>query len=475
MKRLKKKKRALAEEDGIEISRMFLNGVFQVLKKLLSHGILNQTVQLAIDQFVPLLNRLSDNSPTPGSVELVYDHGLILLNGRKMESHHSTTESSKGVTEYFELSMIESIQLHKSIEREDLEDFLKDWSKHCQQNRRPKKFECVIKGVEIKNFDPERAHLLFKTPQTLGSSQHALRQYFLLRNYLSEFYQGVIDNKLISQRKLRRQLVELADIAKVDPFNVLSLGLIHNEGNEKSSPCPLTQASATGTLVMLLAKEFNFAKRDQINLGVIGLIYNVGLLSKEGEIALKEGELSPEEYKRVLHAQQGGLLKLMKLEGTSRPVLDRLASIFGYLHSVEDHTVADALDSLILACCSQYVALTSKRPYRDAYLPSEAIRILGNEVKKHGTKGLEAIVYYVFVRMMGVYPIGSLCELSDGQRAVIYRPHGKEQGLPVVKLVDREKELILDLADEADLEIIKTLDPIEEGINVSGYFFEPIL
>jgi hypothetical protein len=84
-------------------------------------------------------------------------------------------------------------------------------------------------------------------------------------------------------------------------------------------------------------------------------------------------------------------------------------------------------------------------------------------------------LYYVFVRTVGHYPIGSLVSLSNGSRAIVVKARGEKPGFPVVKLVPQKTAAtseILDLATRTDLHISEVHDPRMEGINVAGYLFE---
>jgi hypothetical protein len=128
---------------------------------------------------------------------------------------------------------------------------------------------------------------------------------------------------------------------------------------------------------------------------------------------------------------------------------------------------------------SQYVALISDRPFRDAYTPAEAVRILGNKAvgpqARDNAGDLDPIIYYVFVRLMGVFPVGSLCLLSSGERAIIFRPSGEKVGVPMVKILptkEGERPQLIDLSHQRSVQIVKALDPKREGVAISGFFFD---
>jgi hypothetical protein len=176
-----------------------------------------------------------------------------------------------------------------------------------------------------------------------------------------------------------------------------------------------------------------------------------------------------------LDAQASGVYKLIQLQGSSRPVLERLLAIFEFSRAPQQSSVSLALESRLLRLVSQYVALTSERPFREPYLPHEAIRLLGSKVSQSGGGDLDPLLYYLFVRFMGPTPVGSLVMLKNQERAVVYRPSGELAGRPMVKTViqkDQEVSRLVDLGLEKSVDIARILDPKREGVHVAGYFFD---
>jgi hypothetical protein len=199
------------------------------------------------------------------------------------------------------------------------------------------------------------------------------------------------------------------------------------------------------------------------------------LLGKESAIIMKNEKLSPSEYRRVMDAQALGVYKLLRGQSVSRPALERLLAIFEYARGKTEQSVSLSVETRVLKICSQYVALTSQRPFRDAYTLSEAVKLLVSKISLANKADLDPLLYFVFVRSLGVIPVGSLCLLNDGRQAIVYRPSGKKPGRPVVKLrVSQEGEppVVIDMADHPGLQISKTLDPRREGVNVTGYLFD---
>ncbi len=461
------------------LRRDFLNASFWLLKGLSMHDIKNVALQKPLEAFMRAYESLRPYSKDSGKVEIRYQDNVIQINHTKVLQHFTIVEALKFMTDSLETAMFESICFSADLSADTIGGFFSKWALHNSVNSKPKAFSQNIEGIEFTLQDPEKSNLRLKSRQLLLSPLYALKHYSLLKNHAADFLRALTKNsELISQRRIRRELVELAEILKVSPYQIAALSLIRDEGDggDPAFHAAVNQSVATCLLSMALAKELQFSIRDQINLGMVGLMYNVGLLGEVSETVNKKDALTPVEYKRILDAQASGVYKLIQVQGSSRPVLERLLAIFEYSKGANAKSVSLNLDARILRLVSQYVALTSERPFRDAYTPAEAVRLLGSKAASNvqGAE-LDPLLYYLFVRFLGVIPMGSLCLLSSGERGILFRPSGEKLGTPLIKILSVDPKVrarLVDLANEPNLKVSKILDPKREGVNVAHYFFE---
>ena len=90
----------------------------------------------------------------------------------------------------------------------------------------------------------------------------------------------------------------------------------------------------------------------------------------------------------------------------------------------------------IIHIADVYEALTADRVYRPkSFTPDEALRKMWDGVRE---KCFDKILLKRFIHMMGIYPIGSVIELSDGNIGLVMDyPDEDERTLPLVlRLVD---------------------------------------
>lgn len=89
----------------------------------------------------------------------------------------------------------------------------------------------------------------------------------------------------------------------------------------------------------------------------------------------------------------------------------------------------------IIAVADVFDALTSKRSYRNAILPHDALEILFAETNKH----LDCMAVQAFQRSIAVYPVGASIVLNTGETGVVTKYNFNAPGRPVVRII-RDKE-----------------------------------
>jgi HD-GYP domain-containing protein (c-di-GMP phosphodiesterase class II) len=92
----------------------------------------------------------------------------------------------------------------------------------------------------------------------------------------------------------------------------------------------------------------------------------------------------------------------------------------------------DAISEIghLASIADTYDALSSRRPYKGATLPHKTLGVLYQMRRKH----FHPELVERFVRMVGIYPVGSVVELKDGYRGVITASNYSNPMLPVVTL-----------------------------------------
>ncbi|MBN2483697.1 MAG: HD domain-containing protein [Candidatus Omnitrophica bacterium] len=185
-------------------------------------------------------------------------------------------------------------------------------------------------------------------------------------------------------------------------------------------------------LSMYFVSALGYSKEEILQVGVAGLLHDMGKIAVSRDIIQKPGALTEEEFGKIKnHSQLGAkiLLKYVYSLGVL-PVVVALEHHVSYDLSGYpqlDYPVKPNIISSLVGICDFYDALRSRRAYKKEYLPEKIYEIMMQE------KGKRFDPYLIdrFFQELGVYPVGTNVRLSDGSIAIvrsqnkedIFRPH----------------------------------------------------
>jgi len=228
-----------------------------------------------------------------------------------------------------------------------------------------------------------------------------------------------------------------------------------------------------------LGRELGLGRLDLLSLAIGGMLMDVGKLRVKPELLKAARTLTEQEMTEVRgHVKRG--VDLLRENGViNQEVLDMVA----YHHERYDGSgypnglFGDEIPPVarIAAIVDTYDALTSDRSYAPAMSPTEAIRI----IYKARDRDFQAELVETFIQAMGIYPAGTLVELTSGQVGAVVAEYRTRRMLPkIVVLLDANKnrlaiprmvDLLIESGNEEEhaLRILGSLEPGAYGIDLA--------
>ena len=231
------------------------------------------------------------------------------------------------------------------------------------------------------------------------------------------------------------------------------------------------------SVYMMVFGRFLQREPDDIRLlGLLGLLQDLGNARIPAALLLKHERLTPEESEIIKrHVELSA--HILGITSGLPPRLARLVLLHherqdgtGYPRGLRGYQIG--LHGSIAAICDAYDTLLAPPPYGEGQSAAEAVKLL---VKERGT-AFHGPLLEQFIRCMGAFPVGSEVELSSGEFGVVIGEHVSQRLKPkVMVLLDDAGKLVLsrkivDLADEPDMRIRRTLEQGKLGFNPRKLF-----
>lgn len=322
--------------------------------------------------------------------------------------------------------------------------------------------------------------------------QAALSQQFAAQRLCEQQYSEAgkawheAQRQVPKEPELARQVSEgltRALLAKLMVDREMCVRVISDAGGDRVSGHALNVT----VISLLMARVFGFGEDDLLDLGLGALLHDVGKLDLPERVHHADGLGSPSDQQAYREHVALGLVHGRRM-GLSDGALVVLA---------QHHEMADgsgfparlnldrmAIGARIVSLVNRYDKLCNPAKAAQSLTPHEALSLIFAQSRDK----FDATMLNAFIRMMGVYPPGSVVQLTDDRYASVISCNSSRPLKPRVLVCDTqvpvEEALLLNLDGQADLGIRRSLKPSQLPAAARDYlsprqrmvyFFEPVM
>jgi len=211
-------------------------------------------------------------------------------------------------------------------------------------------------------------------------------------------------------------------------------------------------------LSIVMAKSMGMNPREMEDIGVCGMLHDVGKTGVSSEVLAQTGPLSSAELEEMQkHARYGRDILL-----STKSVMSGAADVAhshherpdgtGYPRRLDDENIP--LFARIVAIAEAYDTMTTRQTYRAATSPSDALK----ELYALRGKQFDEELVIRFIDAVGIFPPGSVVEMSNGEIGIVLSNNADKLRPRVIMILDAVHEPISQRVVD-----LSKLDVDEEG------------
>lgn len=235
--------------------------------------------------------------------------------------------------------------------------------------------------------------------------------------------------------------------------------------------------------LLTVGRHLGYPPPRLVQFATIGLLLDIGKLFVDRELLGRAGPLTGEEMAAVRRHVEYGLAALTPSGEFDQTIVDGIAEHHewidgtGYPRRLTGDVIS--MEGRLAAIADGFTAMTSPRAYAPSLTAYQTMREL---YRQAGTHYQESLVEK-FVQAVGIFPVGTLVELSGGEIAVVVRHNRHRRLEPCVLVLTDPDRVALDMPYEVDLltqaqlsvqhkltRIARAVAPGEFNLDTSGLY-----
>lgn len=276
----------------------------------------------------------------------------------------------------------------------------------------------------------------------------------------SKAFRQIVDEVQQQPAAARERATQLVGqmVAQVLGNDETAIRLISEGLGERSS----LHAMNVAVLSLLLGRAMQLPEPDLQALGLAALLHDIGKANLPDRVRHRDETFTAAHHKLYQEHVAHGVAAAKRMDLPPLVLLaisqhHELADGSGFPSGCKADRMAPA--SRILALINRYDGLCNPPNPIKALTPHEALSLLFATQKAR----FESATLSAFIRMMGVYPPGSLVQLTDGRYALVMSVNSSRPLKPTVLAHDngvgRDDALLLDLQQDSLVGVLRSLRP----------------
>lgn len=306
-----------------------------------------------------------------------------------------------------------------------------------------------------------------KSELKAASDSHAL-----LTRVTADVMENIANNKNLDLPSIKSAINQMVDSIIRNPDAFAWLTRLKSKDN-------YTYSHSVNTSVWAVAfgRHLGLPKNDLQSLAIGALLFDTGKIKLPSKLINNTSRYSQYEFKLIKQHVEHSVEIVRSIDGINDDVINMVKTHHerhnggGYPNGLSGNMIP--IFGKIAGIVDCYDAITSERPFVSAISPHDAVK----KLYEWRDVDFQSELVELFIQVVGIYPAGTIVELSDGRVGVIVAHHRVWRLRPqVMLLLDNNKQAYSNFntinlitentgIDGNPLNIHKSIDPHVYGID----------
>lgn len=406
-----------------------------------TYDVSNQAFQRQLREFMGVVRGLLEDAD---EATLVVVADYFYLNGVRVKARHEILGAYHGLLADFERRRVGGLRFLNAIDEAEVERFFQVFlaaddpglAEHLEETVQ----QAAIANIQIVPASEIDAEDIGRELEN-EPKRHAER-----RRARKVFWRAMMGAKRIvlrakktgrpDLRHAKRLVQPIVDSIMKQDYSLVGLGALKDHDEYTYAHCVNVSVLSIG-----MGQTLGLSRQALADLGVAGLLHDLGKMTIPGDVLRKPGKLDAEEWRLMRRHPIEGAIMISRMPGLSTVMLDAMRACLEH-HMNYNRTGYPEIDldwgqatvSRIVAMADCFDAITAHRAYDTRpRTPFEGLQLLLGPIRVN----FDPAVLWSLVRTVGLYPAGTVLQTESNHVALVTSPNPKDVVRPFCRVLVR--------------------------------------
>ena len=422
-----------------ELGGPLIQRLVALMRTARTYDVSNMAFQRQLSEFMGVLRRLLD---AEDEVTLVAVADYFYLNGVRVKASTALMGPYHALLADFARRQTGGLRFLQGVNEAELERFFQIFLAAEDPGLAPKLPETVDEASVHHIVPLPAAHL---DPEDLARELDGLPKPQLERARARQvFWRAMVGTRKVvlrarqsgrpDLRHAKRVVQPIVDSVLKSEYSLVGLTALKDHDEYTYAHCVNVAVLSVG-----MGQALGLPRQALADLGVAGLLHDLGKMTVSGDVLRKPGALTADEWTQMRRHPIEGVKMVARMPGLSQVMIDSMRACFehhmNYNRTGYPDTSADwaqATLSRIVAMADCFDAITAHRAYhKRPHTAFEGLQVLMGPNRVN----FDPAVLWALVKTVGLYPAGTVMQTTSGHTVLAMSPNPADVTRPMCRVL----------------------------------------